>query len=133
MRSVGVVVIDGALAEVCVACVVPGLSENITVRSYLGRFLEHSRLFHFINGGENEVWIGSADMMHRNLDKRVETLLRITKQETKSELLKYLDSLTNENFMAWFLQSNDTWDLRSHDALGNPLNELQETLLQGRW
>ena len=112
---------------------VPGLSENITVRSYLGRFLEHSRLFHFINGGDHEVWIGSADMMHRNLDKRVETLLRITKQETKSELLKYLDSLTNENFMAWFLQSNDTWELRSHDALGNPLNELQETLLQGRW
>ena len=112
---------------------VPGLSENITVRSYLGRFLEHSRLFHFINGGDHEVWIGSADMMHRNLDKRVETLLRITRQETKSELLKYLDSLTNENFMAWFLQSNDTWDLRSHDALGNPLNELQETLLQGRW
>ncbi len=112
---------------------VPGLSENITVRSYLGRFLEHSRLFHFINGGDHEVWIGSADMMHRNLDKRVETLLRITKQETKSELLKYLDSLTNENFMAWFLQSNDTWELRSHDALGNPLNELQETMLQGRW
>ena len=72
-------------------------------------------------------------MMHRNLDKRVETLLRITKQETKSELLKYLDSLTNENFMAWFLQANDTWELRSHDALGNPLNELQETMLQGRW
>ena len=60
---------------------IKGVSENITVKSVLGRFLEHSRIFHFVNGGNNEYWIGSADLMGRNLDRRVESLVRIDKKE----------------------------------------------------
>ena len=77
---------------------VPGLSENITVRSVLGRFLEHSRVFAFANAGDPAVFIGSADMMHRNLDRRVEALVQLSSPEHITYLLslmdRYLDSGT---------------------------------------
>ncbi len=60
---------------------VPGLSENVRVRSILGRFLEHARIMRFRGGGDDEYWIGSADLMHRNLDRRVETLVRVVDPE----------------------------------------------------
>ncbi|KPC64438.1 polyphosphate kinase, partial [Streptomyces sp. NRRL WC-3753] len=71
---------------------VPGLSENIRVRSVLGRFLEHSRVFVFGNGDEPEVWFGSADMMHRNLDRRIEALVRVTDPAHRATLDRLLET-----------------------------------------
>ncbi len=108
---------------------VPGLSENITVRSYLGRFLEHSRIFHFHNAGHDELWIGSADMMHRNLDRRVETLVRIEAPASRQKLMILLDELTSGKFAAWFLQESNEWVHRSQDSNGEDLQDLQAFLI----
>jgi polyphosphate kinase len=108
---------------------VPGLSENITVRSYLGRFLEHSRIFHFHNAGHDELWIGSADMMHRNLDRRVETLVRIVAPNSHQKLMVLLDELTSGKFAAWFLQESNEWVRQTQNSNGEDLQDLQEFLI----
>ncbi len=108
---------------------VPGLSENITVRSYLGRFLEHSRIFHFHNAGHDELWIGSADMMHRNLDRRVETLVRIVAPNSHQKLMVLLDELTSGKFAAWFLQESNEWVRQTQNSIGEDLQDLQEFLI----
>lgn len=108
---------------------VPGLSENITVRSYLGRFLEHSRIFHFHNAGHDEFWIGSADMMHRNLDRRVETLVRIVAPNSHQKLMVLLDELTSGKFAAWFLQESNEWVHQTQNSIGEDLQDLQEFLI----
>ena len=87
---------------------VPGLSENITVRSVLGRFLEHSRIFYFANDDEPEYWIGSADLMHRNLDRRVEVLTQVTGANTE-QLRTTLDLAFDPETTAWELQPDDEW------------------------
>jgi len=100
---------------------VPGLSENISVRSVLGRFLEHSRIFHFVNGGADELWIGSADLMHRNLDRRVESMVRITQTDHKRMLLRALDSYLSPTTACWHMQADGTWKFIGTDDAGNQL------------
>ena len=88
---------------------VPGLSENIRVHSVLGRFLEHSRVFWFAGGGEPEVWIGSADLMHRNLDRRVEVLVRVPSQQHVDQLSELLATMASPETMSWHLDSEGAW------------------------
>ncbi|MGQ0773026.1 MAG: RNA degradosome polyphosphate kinase [Pseudonocardiales bacterium] len=84
-----------------------GLSENIRVRSILGRFLEHSRVFHFV--GANEYWLGSADMMHRNLDRRVEVLVRVADPKLTGELDAMFASALDPATRSWVLQPDGSW------------------------
>jgi len=112
---------------------VPGMSENISVRSILGRFLEHSRAFWFENGGEPQAWIGSADLMHRNLDRRVETLIRIPTPAHVEEIGRILAVSADDGTAAWHLQADGTWLRRHRGPDGEPLCDLQEWLIeQGR-
>jgi polyphosphate kinase len=86
---------------------VPGLSENIHVRSILGRFLEHSRILHFAGAGE--YWIGSADMMHRNLDRRIEVLVRVDDPRLTAQLGDVFDSALDPATRCWVLSSTGEW------------------------
>ncbi len=88
---------------------VPGLSEQITVRSILGRFLEHSRVYWFENGGDPVAWIGSADMMHRNLDRRLEVLVRLPGEESLESISRLLDLAFDPDTNAWDLGSDGSW------------------------
>ena len=109
---------------------VPGLSENITVRSILGRFLEHSRIFYFTNGGSEEVWIGSADLMHRNLDRRVESMVRIEQTDHKRMLFRALDSYLAPTTVRWEMESNGDWKHISKSSSGEPLIELHDQVIK---
>ena len=100
---------------------VPGLSENISVRSVLGRFLEHSRIFHFSNGGTDELWIGSADLMHRNLDRRVESMVRITQADHKRMLMRALDSYLSPSTACWHMKPGGSWAFIDTDESGAKL------------
>ncbi|MER7796286.1 RNA degradosome polyphosphate kinase [Microbacterium sp. NPDC096154] len=104
----------------------PGVSDNITVRSILGRYLEHSRIFAFENDGEPEVYIGSADMMHRNLDRRVEALVRVTAPKHISELLTLFEQAMDERTSSWHLGPDGVWTRHSVDDDGKPLVDLQD-------
>ena len=108
---------------------IPGLSENIRVRSILGRFLEHSRIFWFENGGSPIVAIGSADLMHRNLDRRVESLVGLSNRTHVAEIDDLFNLAFDENTVSWQL-TGDTWTQVSRDSEGNPLTDLQEELIR---
>ena len=108
---------------------VPGLSENIRVRSILGRFLEHSRLFWFANGGEPNVGIGSSDLMHRNLDRRVEALVSITNPTHIAEVGSLFDEAFDDGTASWRLIGDD-WTPRTRDENGEALRDMQEHLIE---
>lgn len=115
---------------------VPGLSETIRVRSILGRFLEHSRIFAFAHATAPsdatfegpEVYIGSADLMHRNLDRRVEALVRIADPDQVSELIELMDESTDDGTSSWHLGQDGTWQ-RHHRGPDGPLVDLQAALI----
>ncbi|HEU5144349.1 MAG TPA: RNA degradosome polyphosphate kinase [Dermatophilaceae bacterium] len=109
---------------------VEGLSENIRVRSVLGRFLEHSRLFWFSHGGDPQVYIGSADMMHRNLDRRVEALVRIADQGHLDELHQLIDVAFAETTSRWDLGPDGRWMRHHLTEEGEPLQDLQAELIE---
>jgi polyphosphate kinase len=111
---------------------VPGLSDNIRVRSVLGRFLEHSRVFAFGAGGESEVWLGSADLMHRNLDRRIEVLVRVADPAHRSTLARLLATGTADTTASWRLGPDGRWTRHAADADGKPLRNLQEALIDAR-
>ena len=114
---------------------VPGMSETIRVRSIVGRFLEHSRIYTFGTGRRGEpgdVWIGSADLMHRNLDRRVELLVRVTDRAQQAELRGLIAEAMDERTASWWLDSDGGWTRHHRDADGKPLRDLQSHLIRVR-
>jgi polyphosphate kinase len=107
---------------------VPGLSENIRVRSVLGRYLEHSRIFWFADGGTPSVHIGSADLMHRNLDRRVEVLVKLPTDAAVDQITQLLDLAFDPHTSAWELAPDGTW-VRNSSPDDRPMVDLQETLI----
>lgn len=108
---------------------VKGLSENIRVRSILGRFLEHSRIYAFANDGDHEVWIGSADLMHRNLDRRVEALIRLTDPDMTAELYELVQREAAPTTSSWHQRRSGTWKRHQVAKDGTPLDDIQELLM----
>ena len=105
------------------------LSEAINVRSILGRYLEHSRVFYFRNGGDEQLYIGSADLMHRNLDRRVEALVQVTSPAVRHELKEMLHLNLVDNQTAWSLGADGAWS-RIAPQDGDALRNLQAELMQ---
>ena len=124
--------IDLLIRGICVLRpAVAGLSETIRVRSILGRFLEHSRVFYFANAGVEELYLGSADMMHRNLDRRVEVLAFVRTPELRARLKAILELAFHDNSSAWTLGSDGCWTRLVPDD-GTERVNLQEAMLRAR-
>ncbi|MDO8338598.1 MAG: RNA degradosome polyphosphate kinase [Microcella sp.] len=122
--------VDIVVRGIC--ALVPGLegaSENIRVRSVLGRYLEHSRVFSFRNGGEPHVWIGSADMMHRNLDRRIEVLVRLTDPLHLAQVDAMFDLAMSDATSAWALRPDGEWERRHRDDKGRALADMQNVVM----
>jgi polyphosphate kinase len=109
---------------------IPELSENIQVRSILGRYLEHSRIFSFLNNGDPQVYIGSADLMHRNLDRRVEVLVRLTDPEHLREIDELFDLAMSDDTSSWTLEADGTWTRHHLADDGTPLRDMQNVVMR---
>ena len=108
----------------------PARRENIKVRSILGRFLEHSRIYYFRNNGAEDYFIGSADMMHRNLDRRVESLVGIESERHKVRLKEILDDSVSDQYSSWKLDEANNWVRNIKDADGNYLVNFQDHFIE---
>ena len=97
----------------CLRPGVPGVSEHIRVHSIVGRFLEHSRIYAFERDGDQTIYIGSADLMPRNLDTRVELLAPVRDEALRGELLDALERCMADNTNAWVLAADGAWARRS--------------------
>ena len=130
LASIAGVDIDLVIRGIC--ALRPGvvnLSENIRVRSILGRFLEHSRIFHFANGGDDEIYIGSADLMDRNLNRRVESLVKVIDQSHKEELIRLFDQYLDPDIVRWHLLASGDWQRVSQNSDGHVLQDLHTKLI----
>ncbi|NLA64778.1 MAG: RNA degradosome polyphosphate kinase [Leucobacter sp.] len=127
------VAVDVWIRGICsIKAGVPGLSENIRVRSVLGRYLEHSRIYSFENDGNPEVYIGSADLMHRNLDRRIEVLARIEDPEHLRRIDRFFGFGFSDAVSAWQLEADGSWSRHAHDGDGEPLPDLQDLVMIDR-
>ena len=108
----------------CLKTGIPGISENITVKSIVGNFLEHSRIFYFYNNGWENVFMGSADWMPRNLDRRVEIMFPVEDEACKKEVMHILDIQLQDNVKAHYLQPDDTY--QKPDKRGKTLVSSQD-------
>ncbi|RPI21394.1 MAG: RNA degradosome polyphosphate kinase, partial [Actinobacteria bacterium] len=113
----------------CLRAGVPGLSDSIRVYSTLGRFLEHGRIYRFENGGEPEFFLGSADLMERNLDRRVESMVPVKDAAIQAELEEILETLEQDNSSAWDMQPDGTYR-RCVPAPGEPRRPAQQVFLE---
>jgi polyphosphate kinase len=115
---------------------VPGLSETIRVRSVLGRFLEHSRVYSFGTDADpdetGEVWLGSPDMMHRNLDRRVEVIVRVGDTGHCRELRQLMDLGMDDGTASWWLDGEGTWTRHNLAPDGERLRDIQFGLIRDR-
>ncbi len=127
--SAGVPITLNVRGLCCLRAGTPGLSENIRVYSVLGRFLEHSRIFRFSNGGDPEYYLGSADWMKRNLNNRVETVVPVRDASLKQQLDEIIAVYEEDNCSAWDAQPDGCY-VRRRPAEGEPLRDAQETFIQ---
>ncbi len=109
----------------CLRPGIPGLSENIRVMSIIGRFLEHSRIYYFYNGGDEQVFIGSADWMTRNLDRRVEAIVPIEDADIAKDIHEILGIMLADNRQAWDLQSDGSYVQRQASPGGESISSHQ--------